>query len=191
MATKEYEDIEKLARKARLGDREAFSKIVRLMMSKTVALTYRMTGDSDIAMDLAQDSFLAAWEKLSAFRGEAKFTSWLHQIAVNKCLNYLNQSSTRLNRSWDESGLDGHESAPLPPDPERTLQIKLLREGVLRFMGTLPAMQRAVFELRFYQSMSFGEIARKLSKAEGTVKTHYRQAVIKLRSFAVEKGWVS
>jgi len=191
MATTAYEEIEILARKARLGDRNAFSRIVQLMMSKVTALTYRMTGDADAAVDLAQDSFVAAWEKLPRFRGEARFTSWLYQIAVNKCLNYLNLASTRRNRSLGDSDAGVFESTSTTHDPVRALHVKQLREDILEFMNSLPEMQRAAFELRFYQGMSFAEIARQLGKAEGTVKTNYRQAVLKLRQLAGEKGWAS
>ena len=191
MATEEYDEIEQLAKKARLGDRAAFSKIVRIMMSKIVSLTYRMTSDRENAKDLAQDSFVAAWERLSEFRGDAKFTSWLYQIATNKSLNYLKKASTRQNVPLDKTESANLFSSDLTSNPERTLQVKLLQRDVLEFMQSLPEMQRVVFELRFYQRMSFSEIAIQTNKAEGTVKTHYRQAVIKLREEATTKGWMS
>jgi RNA polymerase sigma-70 factor (ECF subfamily) len=189
MATEEYGEIEQLAQKARLGDRAAFSRIVRIMMSRIVSLTYRMTSDGESALDLAQDSFVAAWEKLSEFRGDAMFTSWLYQIATNKSLNFLNKASTRKDVSLNETTATERPSENLATNPERALKIKLLRGDILRFMQSLPEMQRIVFELRFYQGMSFGEIAGQTDKAESTVKTHYRQAVIKLRKLATAKGW--
>jgi len=66
---------------------------------------------------------------------------------------------------------------------------KELRENVLAFMESLPAQQRLVFNLRFYQQLSFEEIAATTGKALGTVKTNYREAVKKLRRVALEKGW--
>lgn len=189
MATEEFDEIEQLAQKAKLGDRAAFSRIVRIMMSRIVSLTYRMTSDREAALDLAQDSFVAAWERLAAFRSESKFSSWLFQIATNKCLNFLSKASTRQNIPWDESKSITLPSSDLASNPERALKVKLLSGDVLRFMQSLPEMQRVVFELRFYQGLSFGEIARQTDKAEGTVKTHYRQAVMKLRELAIAKGW--
>ena len=189
MATEEFDEIEQLAQKAKLGDRAAFSRIVRIMMSRIVSLTYRMTSDRESALDLAQDSFVAAWERLSEFRGDAKFSSWLFQIATNKSLNFLNKASTRKNLSLDETTLTEQPSEHAATNPERALKVKLLRDDVLHFMQSLPQMQRLVFELRFYQELSFGEIARQTNKAEGTVKTHYRQSVIKLRELATAKGW--
>ncbi len=191
MATAGNDGIEQLAKKAGQGDRTAFSQIVRQMMSKVSALTYRMTGDREAAKDLAQDSFVSAWENLPNFRGESGFTGWLYKIAANKCLNYLSRASTKQNVSFEESNTDSLTSDRSAGNPEKTLVTKTLREDILEFMQTLPGMQRAVFELRFYQGMSFGEISRQLNKAEGTVKTHYRQAVIKLRKTAMAKGWIS
>ncbi|MDH3890866.1 MAG: RNA polymerase sigma factor [candidate division Zixibacteria bacterium] len=189
MASEEYDEIEQLAQKAKLGDRAAFSRIVRIMMSRIVSLTYRMTSDRESALDLAQDSFVAAWEQLAGFRGESRFSSWLFQIATNKCLNFLKKASTRQNVPLDDTTSATLTSGDPAANPERTLKIKLLKEDVLHFMQSLPDMQRLVFELRFYQGMPFSEIARQTGKAEGTVKTHYRQAVIKLREVATAKGW--
>ena len=183
------ETIKKLAAKAKSGDRKAFEKIVRLMMGKIVALTYRMTGDRESAYDLAQDTFLAAWENLKSFRGEASFSSWLYRIASNKTLNYLKSPSVKRIATNYNDEQDTDELISTAPNPEQVLDNKLLRNDILVFMGNLPPQQRAVFELRFYETMGFDEIAKQLGKAEGTVKTHYRQAVIKLREYAATKGW--
>jgi len=92
-----YRDrLQPLIEKATAGDRDAFSDIVRIMMKPIVALTYRMTQNREAAYDLAQDTFLAAWQNLSGFRGEAKFDNWLYRIATNKTLNYLASPKVRL-----------------------------------------------------------------------------------------------
>ncbi|MEA3297057.1 MAG: RNA polymerase sigma factor [candidate division Zixibacteria bacterium] len=187
----DHETIEKLAAKAKSGDRKAFGKIVRLMMNKIVALTYRMTGDRESAYDLAQDTFLAVWENLKSFRGEASFSSWLYRIASNKTLNYLNSPSVKKKVPSNRVEQVTDELISTDPNPEQILNNKLLYNDMLTFMGKLPSQQRLVFEFRFYEGLPFNEIARLMNKAEGTVKTHYRQAVIKLREYVVKKGWQS
>lgn len=178
-------DQAELVRLAQKGDRQAFSTLARQVMKPLVALTYRMTGDSDAAKDLAQDSLLAAWENLSGFRGDAKFQSWLFRIASNKTLNYLNG-----RREQPLTDAIAASAAATETDiPDRQLHTENLREGVLTFMATLPEKQRLVFNLRFYSQMSFGEIAETTGSALGTVKTNYREAVAKLRTYAREKGW--
>jgi len=152
-------------------------------MNSIVALTYRMTGNREVALDLTQDTFVSAWEYLSSFRGEAKFESWLYRIASNKAINYLNTvKPISIDKEVD------------PPDqsvatPEDLYTRKELRQAVLGFMRELPLQQRLTFELRFYRQMSFEEIAEMTGRALGTVKTNYREAVLKLRAFATAKGW--
>jgi len=191
MAKADSAQIDRLADMARDGDRQAFSQIVKMMMNQVTALTYRMTGDRDAGQDLAQDTFVAAWQKLDSFRGEAAFTSWIYRIASNKSLNYLKSAGRKRTESLDKE----ESGAALEPShdetPETNLAREELREQFLEFAKTLPDQQRVVFELRFYQQMSFDEISRVIDKAEGTVKTHYRLAVEKLRKHAQERGWRS
>ena len=152
-------------------------------MNKIVALTYKMTGDRDAAKDLAQDTFISAYQSLGSFKGESKFESWLYRIAVNKSLNYIKREGKIT--SDDFLQLETNQT------PERDMRQKELTHGVRQFMLTLPEQQRLVFELRFYKEMTFDEIAQTTGKALGTVKTLYREAVIKLKDTAVQKGWQS
>ncbi len=177
--------LESLVEQAQAGDRQAFSEIVRRLMSQVAALTYRMTGDRDTGLDLAQDAFVSAWENLRTYRGEASFTSWLYRIASNKALNYLKS----VSRLVGENQLPDQAASEAASSPERQLYRKDLAERVLRFMATLPQQQRLIFELRFYKEMSFADIAQATERAVGTVKTGYREAVKKLRVFAKENGW--
>lgn len=188
MAKAETEQIDRLARQARDGDRQAFSKIVKLMMNQIAALTYRMTGDREASQDLTQETFISAWENLSRFRGEAAFSSWLYRIASNKSLNYIKASGKRRMDSLDDDPDGVFEIAGSGPDPETLLADRELKQQILQFMASLPEQQKLVFELRFYQQMKFEEISRTLKKAEGTVKTHYRLAIVKLRQWAQQKG---
>lgn len=172
-----------LVDRARSGDRQAFSELMKVHMKPIVALTFRMTGDKEAAFDLAQETFLSAWQSLGGFRGDARFESWLYRIATNKTLNFLKATKPSSAVEIDE------QSVSTEPSPERALHQKELRRDVLAFMKTLPAQQRLVFNLRFYRQLPFAEIAEALGSAVGTVKTHYREALKKLKEFAVEKGW--
>ena len=182
MARIDSERISELLQQVKQGDRQAFSEIVRIMMNPVVALTYKMTQDKDSALDLAQDTFVAAWQNLESFKGEAKFESWLYRIASNKTLNFIKRES----RSTGEEPLYSQAASD---NPEREFQQEQLRKRVLGFMSQLPTQQKLVFELRFYKELSFEEVADVSGKALGTVKTLYREAVKKLRQTAVAEGW--
>lgn len=184
MADTELSTIDELVAAAATGDREAFTKLIRLMMNQVVALTYRMTGDQDAAKDLAQETFITIWQKLAEFRGESRFESWVYRIATNKTLNWLKQRKSAVDVN-DETSLIS------TANPESELYRSELKQQVLSFAGGLPEGQRIVFELRFYKELQFQEIADLTGKALGTVKTHYREAVAKLRHLATEKGWRS
>jgi RNA polymerase sigma-70 factor (ECF subfamily) len=189
MAKAENEQLEWLAAQARSGDRQAFSQIAKIMMDRVVALTYRMTGDREAGLDLAQETFVSAWENLGRFRGDAAFTSWLYRIATNKALNHLKRAENRLSSRLDVDSGSSSQSLESPLNPETDFANRELSAQLLRFMADLPTQQRQVFELRYYQQLSFDEIAAIADRAEGTVKTHYRLAVEKLRRWAKEKGW--
>lgn len=189
MAQWDNEVIDRLAGEAQEGDREAFSKIVRLMMQPIVALTYKMTGDREAAKDLAQDTFVAAWSNLADFRGDARFSSWLYRIASNKSLNYLGSAAVRDSQPFDETIEDQTASPDTEHNPEKSLVRHELKEKFMEFLTTLPPKQRLAFELRFYKELPFEEIARVTNSALGTVKTNYRQAVAKLKEYALERGW--
>ncbi len=184
MKTASHITVDDLVRQAQAGDRNAFSEIVRLLMNKITALTYKITSDKDLAVDVAQDSFIAAWQSLDSFKFDAKFESWLYRIAYNKSLNAIKKEDRNVN----DFDFDTQASSS---DPERELYQKELRTKVLSFLETLPKEQRAVFELKFYKGLTFTEIADTTGKALGTVKTLYREAVIKLRSVATNQRWIA
>ena len=179
------ESLESLVEQARAGSRPAFSNIVRLLMNRVTALTYRMTGDRDVALDLAQDTFISAWENIRTYRGDASFSSWLYRIASNKTLNYLKAPA---RQTVDVDQLDD-QIVTGQLGPERQMERKELADRIKGFMETLPPQQRAIFELRFYKEMSFEEISKTTERAVGTVKTGYREAVKKLRAYARKEGW--
>lgn len=183
MAKIDSDRINSLVKQAKKGDRQAFSEIVRIMMNPVTALTYKMTRDRDSALDLAQDTFVAAWQNLAGFKGEARFESWIYRIASNKSLNFIKRES---RTTGDES----IASMPADSNPEADFQKAQLRQQILGFMAQLPAQQKLVFELRFYKELPFDEVARLTEKAVGTVKTLYREAVKKLRQTAAKEGWI-
>ncbi|MFQ5454546.1 MAG: RNA polymerase sigma factor, partial [Candidatus Zixiibacteriota bacterium] len=120
MAKTNDKQLEELVEKAKEGNREAFSEIMQITMNKTLALTYKYTQDMESAKDMTQETYIAIWEHIKDFKGEAKFESWLYRIASNKCLNYLKKvKRVSFNNEMEQQPVD---------NPEKQLITKELKE---------------------------------------------------------------
>ena len=186
MVDKDSDQIRRLAIQASTGSRAAFSELVNKLMNRVVAITYRMTGERDAALDLTQDTFVSAWEGIKRFRQDSKFETWLYRIAVNKALNFIahRKISDTVELTEDHAGSVSQSADDLLTREE-------LKQRVMQFMQSLPEQQRVAFELRFYRQLSFEEIAEVAGRGVPTVKTNYREAIRKLRRIAEEEGWRS
>src|SRR5947207_10723750 len=86
---------EHIVERALTGDADAFGEIVKRWERRIFALAYGMLGREEDARDATQETFLAAFKNLRAFRGEAKVSSWLHRIAVNQCITKQRRTKVR------------------------------------------------------------------------------------------------
>ena len=186
MVENESDQIRRLADRAAEGSRAAFSELVKILMNRVVALTFRMTGDREAALDMTQDAFVAAWESIRSFRRDSKFETWLYRIAVNKALNFIahRKVSDTVELTEERAGAISHSA-------DDSLIQDELKQRVMKFMQTLPDQQRVAFELRFYRQLTFEEIAEIAGRGVPTVKTNYREAIQKLRKIAQDEGWRS
>src|SRR5687768_4262046 len=100
--------------RATAGDRQAFEKLYRVHVNRVFALCVRMTNDRSAAEELTQDVFVRAWQKLSLFRGDSAFSTWLHRLAVNVVLNARKSEGRRRSRI-DES-VEDLETLPHAPE---------------------------------------------------------------------------
>ena len=169
---------EVLALHARAGDRQAFTRLVRRHQERVFRFVLRMLGSRDEAMDLTQDAFLRAWNALPGWRPEARFATWLLQIARNGALDLLRRRQRVEFVPLDpdapgEAIFEPHDTAP---PPEQRLADRQ-RIGLLeRALGALPAGQREILLLRELEDMSYAEIAATLGIQEGTVKSRLARA---------------
>ena len=158
-------------RKSREGDLAAFEELVRRHQQMIHALTFRMTGSSSDAEDLAQEIFIQAFRKLSSFRGDAKFSTWLYRIGINTCLNWKKsqQRRTQLHEEWSRQT---RETGGQTDDLAARVQEALL---------ALPPKQRAAVILTTYEGLNHAEAARVLGCSETTVSWRVFAAHRKLR----------
>jgi RNA polymerase sigma-70 factor (ECF subfamily) len=169
--TASLHDVE-LAALAATGDRRAFGELVRRHGSGVRGLLRRMGAPAAEADDAAQDAFLAAFEGIAEYRGEGAFAGWVKRIAVRQYLRRL-QREKRLASLAAES----EEGADTVSQPDAGGRIDL--DGALK---TLSAPERLCVSMCYGAGLSHGEAAEALNLPLGTVKSHVKRGLEKLRT---------
>ena len=175
---------EDLVRRFLSGDRAAFAALVERHERRVYNLALRMTGREEDARDATQDAFLTVLRKLSSFRGEAAFTTWLHRVAVNACYDLLRkrQRQPLLERGGDED----RPAAEPPPVPDHA-DASDLSIDVQRALLEVPQDFRVVMILHDVRDLPQDEVAQILGVPVGTVKSRMFAAVEKLRELLTDQ----
>ncbi len=164
----------------RRGDRSAFNLLVRKYQDRVYQVVQRIVSNPDDARDIAQEVFIKAFQKVSTFRGDAQVFTWLYRIAVNLSLNHLRKK--RLYTIFRMT--DDHHAVPdSDPTPARSLEQEELRILVRSAVNRLPEKQKAVFILRYYEELSYEEIAGILKTSLGGLKANYHHATKKIEAY--------
>ncbi len=151
------------------GDCTAFGVLYRVQRDRIYALCWRMcAGDRALAEDLTQDAFVQAWRKLGSFRGDAKFSTWLHRLAVNVVLGDKRRQSRRLQTVSDDQQIS--ESTQGAPDWQGGDQD--LEQAIAR----LPERARTVLILNALEGYTHAEISAVTGMAEGSSKAQLHRA---------------
>ena len=174
------------------GDVNAFEKLVLEYEKSVYAITQRMTGNAEDAADMTQETFIKAYNSLSSFRGDSKFSVWLYRIATNVCLDFLRSRSRKPTVSLSVEDDDGEEVeldiADESQSPERLLERGLTRDAVRRGLNALSPEYRQILLLREMQGLSYEEIADVLTLEVGTVKSRIFRARKRLCAFLLADG---
>ncbi len=180
---------EELVASSVAGDRSAFDVLVLRWDRKIQGAIYRLIGSEEDARDLCQEAFLKAYRGLSAFKGEARFSSWLYQIALNLCRDRMRRRRGRTLVSLDALEADGH--APVLRDDTTALDLVLTRDLQHRVKAAvlaLPEEQREVIVLKEYEGLTFQQIADVLDLPVSTVKTRLYRGLDKLKERLSREG---
>jgi RNA polymerase sigma-70 factor (ECF subfamily) len=169
LVTEANGDEPSLVVRAQQQDVRAFEQLYRLHVRRIYALCLRMTANVSRAEELTQKAFLVAWQKLTCFRGESAFASWLHRIAVNTVLADLRAEQRRTRRVFSTDDLTAYEM-PLPAAPAGT------HLDLDEAIAALPPQARVVFVLHDIEGWQHDEIARELGVASGTSKAQLHRA---------------
>jgi len=175
---------------SQVGDQDAFALLVQRHQRRVFNLVYRMLQQYEEANEVTQETFLAAWQGLSGFRGNALFSTWLYRIAYNCTLKQIEQ---RKRDNALQVAIQTEQTELIDSDERVGAQLeahdrqKLVRE----YLSTLPAKYRIVLVLRHLQEMTYEEMAEILTLPIGTIKTHLFRArnLLKERLEAFEQEW--
>jgi RNA polymerase sigma factor (sigma-70 family) len=174
MAFDETEIAAWLAR-ARQGDRHAFARLVRAHQSRVrLQLRRLVQGDTALADDLAQETFVQAWLHLNDFRGDARLATWLHRIALTRFLQHVRRP--QLPPEWRAPAVD--DAADPGHDPRAAEGLGL---DVERALQALSEIQRLAVVHCFHLDLSHVEAAEVLGLPLGTLKSHLDRAKTRLR----------
>jgi RNA polymerase sigma-70 factor (ECF subfamily) len=159
------------------GDAAAFSALVRRHEKRVYNLCYRMLGRDEDARDASQDAFLTALRKLSSFRGEAQFTTWLHRVTVNACYDVL-----RKKKREPMLETPREEDAPEPPGPASPdhADSAVTAVDVQRALMKVPQEFRAVLVMHDVHDMAYEDVAESLGIPVGTVKSRLHRGRVAL-----------
>lgn len=159
--------------------KKSFEEVVNYYSEKLYWQIRKMVLSHDDANDLLQNTFIKAWMSIDMFRGEAKLATWLYKIAINESITFLNKQRAQNNVSIDEPDaflLEKMESDSYFDGDE--LQLKL-QKAIL----TLPEKQRIVFNMRYFDDLSYDEISEIVGTSVGALKASFHHAAKKVEEF--------
>ena len=167
----------------RREDPEALRRLVDTQYEPLYRFLWRLTSSRETAAELTQEAFIRALERLDSFDGRARFSTWLHAIALN-----LWRDSRRRQARQIEAAEEQARTAAGAVDSEQEALARLERHEVRRAVERLPEAQRVAILLFYYQGMSYQEIARTCDCPVGTVGSSIHHGVRSLRRMLGEEG---
>ena len=179
-----------LVQASRLGDLESFNRLVDQYQGLVYNLALRMLHEPSSAEDVAQETFLSAYEHIQSFRG-GSFRAWLLRIAINACNDMFRRTARRPQVSLEQAMDYGSPTASVPDptgDPEEFAVRRERQQVLARLLMALPPDQRAVVVLSDVHGLSYEEIAAATNEALGTVKSRLSRGRVRLRDLLRDQG---
>jgi RNA polymerase sigma-70 factor (ECF subfamily) len=173
-------DDQRMVNELRASRPEACAELVRRHYQTVYRFLVHLTRDVHRAEDLTQETFAAAWEKLSTFQGRATLATWLHRIAYTKFID-----AQRAERRV--TGVRGLTLTSAPSDPFETAQSSDEAQRLYQALDTLEALERALLVLHYLQGLSYREMAAVLGEPTGTLKWRTALALDRLRALLGEE----
>ncbi|WJG11234.1 sigma-70 family RNA polymerase sigma factor [Aliiglaciecola sp. LCG003] len=149
------------------GDRKAYQALYQYYIGQVYGLCLRLTSDKTLAEDAAQEVFIQLWRKIGNYKGESKFSTWLHTVTSNITISYL-----RKQRGWLQRMFNIEESEAMHHSAEEQMDLSDL-EG---YVARLPERARIVFVLHAIEGYRHEDIAQMMNMAVGSSKAQFHRA---------------
>ncbi len=168
------------------GDSESFGELYTRHSRRVFYLCYRMVNDTDLAEDLTQEAFVHAFRRLSTFRQESRFTTWMHRIAVNTVLMFIRKRNSSIREAPLDPAFGSEEETPFEGQvygkTDDTLSMTTDRVALLRAIENLPPGYRLMLILHDIHGYEHQEIAEIFGCTTGNTKSQLHKARLRLRS---------
>lgn len=168
-----------LVKKSQLGEKAAFEQLVIRHQDLVFSLAYKLTGNREMANDVAQESFIRAWKAIEKFRGDSTFSTWIYRITVNTAWTLRKKAKKHNTLNID----DTYEPIVIDEkkDPELIAINSDLSSVLVNALDKLPIEQRIIVELKNIEGRSHKEIADYLDISVTAAKVRLHRAHQKLR----------
>jgi RNA polymerase sigma-70 factor (ECF subfamily) len=181
---------ERLVRAAQRGDMAAFEELVARHRDKVFARAYSMMRNEEDAIDLSQEAWVKAWQRLKQFQHESSFSTWITRIVINLCLDQLRrqkrQRAESIEAMDEESGGVERQMPAVTVNPTERLERAELRARIDRALNQLSEAHRTVLVLHEFEQMEYKLIARTMGCSIGTVMSRLFYARRKMAALLAE-----
>tara|TARA_A100001035_G_C27707460_1_gene465519 strand:+ start:236 stop:820 length:585 start_codon:yes stop_codon:yes gene_type:complete len=173
-----------LVRKSQFGDKAAFEQLVIRHQELVFSLAYKLTGNREMANDVAQEAFIRAWKAIEKFRGDSTFSTWIYRITVNTAWTLRKKAKKHNTLNID----DTYEPIVIDEkkDPELVAINSDLSSVLISALDKIPIEQRIIVELKNIEGRSHKEIADYLDISVTAAKVRLHRAHQKLRQILEE-----
>ena len=173
-----------LVKKSQLGDKSAFEELVKRHQELVFSLSFKLTGNRELANDVAQEAFIRAWKAIGKFRGDSTFGTWIYRITVNTAWTLRKKAKKHYSLNIEDT------QEPIVVDEKKDPELVAINSDlslVLRkALNQIPLEQRIIVELKNIEGRSHKEIADYLDISVTAAKVRLHRAHQKLRNILEE-----
>jgi RNA polymerase sigma factor (sigma-70 family) len=159
-----------------------FNMLVRSYQQRVYGLVRKMVIDHDDANDLTQETFIKIHRSIDTFRSDSQLFTWIYRIATNECLTFLNKKRRRFFLPIDDVNIQLAAHLDATPEISGDEIQKKLQKALLK----LPDKQRLVFTMKYFEDMTYEDMAEVTSTSVGALKASYHHAVKKIEDYLTQ-----